>query len=164
MTSHPLFLDLDGRRALVVGSGLTAERRAVELVGGGADVHVIGVELRDTLQHRVRWTQRAAQADDDFAAVLDGVLFVVAADEPAVNAVLVEQARAVGAFVHRADEPEAGTWRMPAVARRGSVTVAVTTGVPAISQALTSWLAPQLDGWSSAALTARSARTTHPVD
>ena len=48
--SYPIFLDLTGRRCLVVGGGPVAERKVRALLDCGADVKVISPALTPSLQ------------------------------------------------------------------------------------------------------------------
>jgi len=53
---------------------------------------------------------------------------MTATDDPAVNAAVAADATAAGIWVNSADDPANCSFILPAVARRGTVTVAVSTG------------------------------------
>lgn len=66
---YPLFLDLTGRRVVVVGGGCVATRRARGLVEAGAAVEVIAPEITDGLRGlvasgAVAWTAREYRSGD----------------------------------------------------------------------------------------------------
>ena len=65
-------------------------------------------------------------------------LVVTATGDPSVDASVVADAVAAGVLVNRADGDRSGTVQLPAVLRRGPVTVAVATG--GASPALARWL------------------------
>jgi siroheme synthase-like protein len=69
---------------------------------------------------------------------------IAATDDPAVNRQVHDDADAAGVWVNAADDPANCTFTLPAVLRRGSVTVSVATG--GASPALAAWLRDRLAG------------------
>ncbi|MGH9157734.1 MAG: precorrin-2 dehydrogenase/sirohydrochlorin ferrochelatase family protein [Acidimicrobiales bacterium] len=134
---YPVSLLVAGRRCLVVGGGAVAARKAGGLLAAGAEVHVVarrvGPEVRALVG--VSWEER------DFApGDVGGFRLVFAAtDDPSVNAAVLADGEAVGVWVNAADDPAHCSFTLPAVARRGPLTVAVSTG--GHSPALAGWLA-----------------------
>ena len=127
--SYPLTLDLAGRRAVVVGGGPVAARRTAGLVAAGADVVVVAPfvceDLRDLVDAgSVTWRVRDYARGD-----LDGAWLVhTATGEPAVDARVAADAAGQRVWCVRADDAARSSAWTPAVARSGSVTVAVTAG------------------------------------
>ena len=109
-------LDLTGRRCLVVGSGPVADEKVAGLRAAGADVDV------------------AAEYEP---SLLDGVWLVVVAD-PAQGGRVSADAEERRVFCNVADVPELCSFILPALHRRGPITVAVSTGgaSPALAQHL----------------------------
>ena len=64
----PIFLDLDGRRALLVGAGAAAERRAANLAGCGAML-VRSMEFHDALLDGCAIAIGAAEGEQRAAAI-----------------------------------------------------------------------------------------------
>ena len=121
----PLFLDFAGRRAVVVGGGRVAARRARALVAAGAEVVVVAPKTDPDVEglgvHVVR--REFAPAD------LDGAWFVVACtDAGAVNASVAEEAERRGIWCSRADDARTSRAWFPAQASVDDVQVAVTAG------------------------------------
>jgi siroheme synthase-like protein len=149
MGFYPVFLELSGRRCLVVGGGLVAERRTEGLLAVGATVTVISPTLTSTLvalaaDGRIRHSLRAFEPGD-----LDGVdLAFAATDRGEVNAALFREARTRGVWVNAADDPAHCTFILPAVVRRGDLTVAVSTG--GTSPALARAIREELEGFLTA--------------
>ena len=109
-------LDLTGRRCVVVGSGPVAEEKAAGLRAAGAEV-VVTAEYEPPL--------------------LDGAWLVVVADpEPGERVFADAEARRV--FCNVADVPERCSFILPALHRRGPITLAVSTA--GASPALAQWL------------------------
>lgn len=140
----PVALDLGGRRCLLVGGGVVAQRKLEALVAGGADdVVVVAPSITPgvnaiTDEHGFELRGRAFEAQD-----LEGVfLAMVATDDPGVNGRVATAARARGVLVNAADDPAHCDFILPAVVRRGDVQVAVTTGgrSPALARHLREWL------------------------
>lgn len=117
-------LVLTGRRVVVVGGGHVAQRRVSGLLGAGADVTVVSLEVTPALEglaNELTLVLREFTESD-----LDGAWYVVAAtDDPAVNARVVAAADARHTFCVRADDALSGTAWTPAVGHHGTVTVGV---------------------------------------
>ena len=113
----PLFLDLTGRRAVVLGGGTVGLRRAEILARFGAEVTVISPRLSKALAG-VRHIPRAYQAGD-----LSGAFLAVAAvNDPAVNAAAGREARERGILFNRSDCPAECDFFFPAICEGGGVT------------------------------------------
>ena len=94
----PLFIDLTGRRAVVVGGGTVGLRRAEVLCRFGAEVTVISPRLAGPLAGAVHLPR--AYRDGDLAGAF---LAVAATDDWAVNAAVGREARREGVVVTRSD-------------------------------------------------------------
>ncbi|WP_432493020.1 uroporphyrinogen-III C-methyltransferase [Kineococcus auxinigenes] len=145
---YPLHLDLTGRRVLVAGGGPVAARRTADLLGAGADVHLVAPavceDLRDLLP-RLTWHQREAVAED-----VEGAWLVhTATGDPGTDAALAAAAEQRRTWCVRADDAAASAAWTPAVVRRevdgGTVTLSVSAGrdprrARALKEALGRWL------------------------
>ncbi|HVL92934.1 MAG TPA: bifunctional precorrin-2 dehydrogenase/sirohydrochlorin ferrochelatase [Acidimicrobiales bacterium] len=136
---YPVSLLVAGRHCLVVGGGAVAARKVGGLLDAGAVVHVVarrvGPEVRAL---GASWEERDFAAED-----LGGARLAFAAtDDPAVNAAVLAAGEAAGVWVNAADDPANCSFTLPAVVRRGPVTVAVSTA--GHSPALAGWLARQV--------------------
>ena len=140
----PICIDVQDRRCVVVGGGAVAERRAKMLEEYGADVYLISPVVTEGLRRmsdseEITWIETAYQAD-----VLDGAFMVVAAtDDRNVNASVAFDAQTRGVVASVADEPSDGNAHVPAVIRRGALTIAVNTG--GSSPTLTSLIRERLE-------------------
>lgn len=137
---YPVNLVVAGRRCLVVGGGTVAARKIEGLLAAGAKVTVVAPEINDEIRAMdVAMVQRAYATPD-----LDDVRLVfVATDDPSVTEAVHADADAAGLWVNAADEPVHCSFMLPAVVRRGGLTVAVGTG--GRSPALASWLRRKLE-------------------
>lgn len=139
---YPIMLDLAGVPVLVVGGGRVAHRKIEGLLRAGAEVTVVAHTAVESIGSMpVRVVLRGYEAAD-----LDHVrLVITATDDPAVNAAVATDATARGIWVNSADDPANCTFTLPAVARDGEVTVAVSTG--GASPALASHLRGEIEVW-----------------
>jgi siroheme synthase-like protein len=133
---YPVNLIVEGRRCLVVGGGNVAARKAAGLRACGADVHVVAPAIGDAMRRvdGVTWEERPYRAGD----VAGYRLAVAATGDPDVNRAVFDDGEAVGVWVNSADDPASCSFTLPSVARRGPVTVTVSTG--GHSPALAAWL------------------------
>jgi siroheme synthase-like protein len=120
----PVSLDVAGRDVLVVGFGDAAERRAAALADAGAVVTRV-------------------EAGDYRRGDAAGYWLVMTDAGPTVNRAVFDDAEAAGVWCNAADDPPHCSFLVPAIVRRGPVTVAVSTG--GASPALASWLRRELE-------------------
>ena len=129
MSYLPIYLEIKGRRCLVIGGGAVAERKIASLLEAGADVTVISPDASETV---ARWSKnqsihfiaRCYQPGD----LADTELAFVATDVGAVNAAVYKEGRERAVWVNAADDPGHCDFILPSVLRRGDLTVAVSTG------------------------------------
>jgi uroporphyrin-III C-methyltransferase/precorrin-2 dehydrogenase/sirohydrochlorin ferrochelatase len=125
----PIFLDLHGRRCLMVGGGEVAARKTDLLLQAGADVHVVSPELGDAMQTLADAGRIAHRVGEFTESDLDGAQLVIAAsDDNAVNAGVAGLADARGIPVNVVDNPALCRFIMPAIVDRSPVVAAVSTG------------------------------------
>jgi precorrin-2 dehydrogenase/sirohydrochlorin ferrochelatase len=135
----PLLIDLQGRRVLVVGGGVVAQRKVESLVEAGAAVVLVSpgvtAAIRDLAKHnRVEIRERAFSASDP-----DGMELVISAtDDPELQRRVAAAARSKRVWINTVDQPELCDFIVPAVVRRGDVLVAISTSgkSPALAAAL----------------------------
>ena len=122
---YPIFLNLDGKRCVVVGGGAVANRKARKLLQARAEVVAISPEVKPELESVATEVRRRPYREGD----LEGASLVFAAtNRREVNAAVTREARGRGIPVNVADEPSEGDFALPSVLRRGQLQVAVSTG------------------------------------
>jgi precorrin-2 dehydrogenase / sirohydrochlorin ferrochelatase len=136
---YPMMVDLTGRRCLVVGGGRVAERKVELLLDCEAVVEVVSPVTTSKLTAlaaagTIRLARRTARADD----LAGAFLIFVTTDDPAVNHTVAVQARETGSLVNVADAPDACSFLVPSVVRRGDLAIAISTGggSPALAKRL----------------------------
>lgn len=122
---YPIFLDLSGRRCVVVGGGTVANRKARKLLQARAEVVVISPEVKPEIESMAIEVLRRPYKDGD----LEGAyLAFTATDSREVNSSVAREAHERGIFINVADEPSEGSFALPSTLRRGGLQVAVSTG------------------------------------
>jgi uroporphyrin-III C-methyltransferase/precorrin-2 dehydrogenase/sirohydrochlorin ferrochelatase len=149
----PAFLDLVGRRVLVVGAGPVAASKVPRLLEAGAHVVVVAPDIVDELiDSPIEIHRRPFEPGD-----LDGAWYVVSAAPPAVNRRVLQEAATRGIFVNAVDDPRHATAFAGSGFRRGPVTVAMSTGgdAPALArllrEALERIVGPDVEDWTAVA-------------
>lgn len=121
----PVFLDLRGRRALVVGGGNVATRRGARLVEAGADVVVVSPDITAELNNLASTVHRRAFEPTD----VDGSWLVLACTEDEqVNQAVAIAAASAGIWCVRSDEAEQSAAWLAATGQADGLTVAVSAG------------------------------------
>ena len=127
---YPVFLDLRGRRVVVIGGGAMGEEKVTRLLPYEAQVVVVSPDVTDEVAEladdgTIEWVRRPYRRGD-----LDGAFIAIVADtsDDAVNQAVSEEARERNVPLNVADVTELCTWITPSVARRGEVIVATSTG------------------------------------
>ena len=138
----PILLNLSGRLVVIVGGGAVGLRKLSAVVGSGAGVRLIDPQPLPNLPPEVTHLTEAYRAEH-----LEGASIAFACAAPEVNAQVVADCRARGVWVNAASAPEAGDFQLPAVVRRGELTLAVSTGgaSPALARRIREKLEAEFD-------------------
>src|SRR4051794_8524335 len=105
MSLLPIFLNLEGRRCLLVGAGNIALEKVGSLLKTGVKLRLIAPHAKEEVRQlaaegKVEWTERTFDASD-----LDGHDLVIAAtDVPEVNAAVYRAALERGIFCNSVDD------------------------------------------------------------
>ena len=126
---YPIFLDIEGKKCVVVGGGQVALRKVKALVDHGARVEVISPDLCPGLGRMFKQGKVHAVRRDYAEGDLAGAVIVVAAtNDNDLNAKVAEEARARGVLINAVDDPQHCDFIVPSHLRHGDVTIAISTG------------------------------------
>jgi precorrin-2 dehydrogenase/sirohydrochlorin ferrochelatase len=129
----PAFLDLSGRRCLVVGGGKIAERKVRALLDCAARVIVVSPTLTPGLSALARADRIVHHRRAFLGTDVRGCAVVIAATGAAlVDAAVAAAARRRRALVNVVDRPAQCDFIFPSVLRRGNFQIAVSTGGKAL--------------------------------
>jgi uroporphyrin-III C-methyltransferase/precorrin-2 dehydrogenase/sirohydrochlorin ferrochelatase len=124
----PIFIQLRGELAVVVGGGQVASRKVELLLKAGARVTVVAPEIVDELDPLVARGELRLISGKFAPEHLAGAGIVIAAtDSREVNAAVSCAARKARVPVNVVDDPELSTFIFPAIVDRSPVIVAVGT-------------------------------------
>jgi precorrin-2 dehydrogenase / sirohydrochlorin ferrochelatase len=153
----PLFLKLENRPCLVVGAGNIAESKIAGLLEADASLRVVAPRATPQVQSwaqtgKLEWRQRPFQPAD-----LQGMFLVVAATSSTpVHEQIFAEAQRLGVLCNVVDVPGLCDFYYPAVVRRGSLQIAISTAgeSPALAQRLRKELevqfGPEYEAWVAA--------------
>ena len=140
MTSYyPVYLNLRGRRCVIIGGGGVAEGKIARLLDSGAEIRVISPDASPGIRQfvaggAVRWEQRKYEYGD-----LEGAFIAIAATNVReVNRRIFEEANERGVMLNAVDDPPNCSFIAPSIVQRGPVTLAISTGgvSPALARKL----------------------------
>jgi uroporphyrin-III C-methyltransferase/precorrin-2 dehydrogenase/sirohydrochlorin ferrochelatase len=153
----PIFLKLAGRKVVLVGGGKVAASKLEGLLACDARVTVVAPEVCCEVDRPgVTLMRRAFSAKD-----LDGAWLVVAAATADVNRDVAAAAETRRVFVNAVDDPARASAYAGGVFRKGSLTMAVSTGgeAPALAglirEGLEALLPDDVEAWLQEAVALR---------
>lgn len=139
----PVSLDLDGRLAVVIGGGMTAEAHVQSLLRYGADVLVVAQEVSAGIDGLVAQGVIEHEQRDYVRGDLGGAFIVISvASSIETCRAVYQEAEGLGCLVSSVHVPELCNFIMPAVVERGLLQVAVSTAgaSPEVAEQLQDWL------------------------
>ena len=139
MGYYPIFVELAGRPCLVIGGGPEAQRKVEGLLAAGGRVNVVSPTLTDDLKQLLAEGTITHEEREYRPGDLEGYdVCMVATDDGLVNAEVAAEGRRVRVWVNAADDTENCDFILPAVIRRGDITLAASTGgaSPALARRL----------------------------
>jgi precorrin-2 dehydrogenase/sirohydrochlorin ferrochelatase len=150
----PLFVDLTGRRCVVIGAGPIGEGKIEGLLHCGARITVIAPHVTAKIQAWATASQLTLQRREFIPADLDSAFLTVAAtSSPDTNHAIAAEARRRGVLCNVVDDPDYCDFFYPAVVRRGALQIAVSTSgtSPALARNLREKLeaqfGPEYEAW-----------------
>lgn len=129
MDHLPIFLDIKGKRTLVVGNGTVAARKADLLLRSGSDLTVVAPELGEELSRLAESYDFRHQAHELSAKDLAGcVIAFGCSEDDSINRGLRDLAAAAGVMVNVPDTTDSCDFIMPAVVDRNPLLIAISSG------------------------------------
>lgn len=148
MAYYPIFLEMKGRPVVVIGGGEVGLEKVRGLLAAEAEVTVLSPDLHPDLEAlkesgAIKHIAREWREGD-----IDGFeLVMIATDDRSANAAIAAEAKRKRIWVNAADDPPNCDFILPSVVRKGSVTLAASTGgsSPAMARRLREELEVYLD-------------------
>ena len=128
MSFYPVFVQLEGKKVVVVGGGNVAHRKVQALLECGAAIHLAGRALIPGLEQMVEKKEirfLGREFKDEF---LDRAFMIIAAtDDKALNHHISTCARKKGVLVNAVDQPPDCDFIVPSILKRGDLLIAIST-------------------------------------
>lgn len=136
-------LNLERKRALILGGGKEAELKAEKLADGGADIGVVALRFTKGLRAMAAEgkveliTMDPSRAGPLIERESPAVVFI-STGRPRLDEALAKAGRSAKCLVCVVDTPALNDFNMPAIAKLGPVRVAISTGgrSPAMAKVL----------------------------
>ncbi len=127
MSKYPIFLELAGRRVVVVGAGAVALRKAVSLLAAGARLVVVAENIDEMLAIQSHGTAELIKSKYSKNYLVGALLVIAATNDPAVNSQIYKDCQELEILCNVVDQPELCDFFVPAVVKRGELQIAVGT-------------------------------------
>ncbi|KMY54314.1 hypothetical protein AC623_10545 [Bacillus sp. FJAT-27231] len=144
---YPVMLNIAGKKAVVVGGGPVAARKARSLIEAGALVEVISPEIAEAMEellndHNIRWRKKEFTPAD-----LTDAFIVMAATNSQETNELIQRSASSYQLVNRVDDSKESSFIVPASFKKDQLCVAVSThgASPALSKRIIQELKEQFD-------------------
>ena len=125
---YPLFLNLEGKRCLVVGGGGVAERKVKSLLECGADVTVIAPAVTEYIERAAKEGSINLEMRSYRSGDVEGYFLVIGAtDLLEINESAAREAAESGLLYNIVDIPELCNFFVPSVVSSGDLKIAVST-------------------------------------
>ena len=128
MGKYPIFLELSGRRVVVIGGGAVAVRKARALLAAGARLVVVAEHVDDVLTALCQGTNAKLIKSKYSKDYLTGAVLAIAATNDAQqNKQIYKDCQELEVLCNVVDGPELCDFFVPAVVKRGDLQIAIGT-------------------------------------
>jgi precorrin-2 dehydrogenase/sirohydrochlorin ferrochelatase len=128
MAKYPIFLELSGRRAVVIGGGAVAVRKAQALLAAGARLVVVAEHVDDMLTALcTRHDAKLVRSIYSKNYLAGAVLVIAATNNRKVNMQIYKDCQQLEILCNVVDDPEFCDFFVPAVVKRGDLQIAIST-------------------------------------
>jgi len=128
MAKYPIFLEMTGRRAVVIGAGPVAARKAETLLEAGARVVIVAEKIEDkTIAVFTDPNVEVIKSKYSKDYLTGAVLAVAATDDHALNSRIYKDCQQLEILCNVVDDPKLCDFFVPAVVKRGNLQIAIGT-------------------------------------
>jgi precorrin-2 dehydrogenase/sirohydrochlorin ferrochelatase len=139
MALFPLFVDIKGKKILIIGGGIVALRKIEKLIPFEPDLKVISKDFhpqtyRFIEENSIPFEKRAFSFSD-----LEGVdIVIVAVDDLDLQKEIFDRTRGKNILVNSVDSPDYCDFIFPAYIKKGDIVIGITTSgnLPGLSAKL----------------------------
>ncbi len=128
MGNYSIELNMQNKKAIIVGGGEIAFRKLATLLQAGADITVISPSINKEItrlvkENKITWLEKYFEAIDLYHAHI----VIAATNDKSVNRFVACSANAYQ-LVNVVDDPLSGNFNVPATLKRGDLTISIATG------------------------------------
>jgi len=128
MSFYPIFVQLEGKKVVVVGGGNVAHRKVLALLECGAAIYLAGRELTPELKQMVEKREFHFLGREFKDEYLNNAFMIIAAtDDKDLNHQISTSAREKGVWVNAVDQPPDCDFIVPSILKRGDLQIAIST-------------------------------------
>jgi precorrin-2 dehydrogenase/sirohydrochlorin ferrochelatase len=128
MAKYPIFLELGGRHAVVIGGGSVAVRKAEALLATGARLVVVAEHIDEVLTSLCAGSNAElikSRYSKDY--LVGAVLAIAATNKLELNRQIYKDCQELEVLCNVVDQPELCDFFVPAVVKRGDLQIAIST-------------------------------------
>ena len=126
---YPVYLNLAGKRCVILGGGTIAQGKLAALRDAGASITVISPQSTDGIKRAAQRGHITLLEREYRPGDLEGAFIAVAATNVwHVNRQIYEEAEERGVLLNVVDDPDQCTFIAPSIVRRDPITLAISTG------------------------------------
>lgn len=128
MAKYPIFLELAGRLAVVIGGGAVAVRKVQVLLAAGARLVVVAENVDDMLTDLcARSDVKLIRSKYSRNCLAGAVLAIASTNNRQVNKQVYKDCQELEILCNVVDDPELCDFFVPAVVKRGDLQIAIST-------------------------------------
>jgi len=125
---YPIFLNLESKRAVVIGAGSVATRKILGLLDAKARLVVVAEHIDDALKARCKNTDtKFVEAKYSKDHLIGATIAFAATNDRKTNEQVYKDCQQLEVLCNVADEPDLCDFYVPAVVKRDSLQIAVCT-------------------------------------
>ena len=127
MAKYPIFLELSGRRVVLIGGGSVALRKIQALLATGARLVVIAKQFDDAIMGLCQGKAELIKSKYSREYLAGSVLAIAATNKSELNKQIYQDCQKLEILCNVVDDPELCDFFVPAVVKRGDLQIAVGT-------------------------------------
>ena len=127
MAKYPIYLEMRNRRAVVIGAGPVAVRKAQGLLAVGARLVVVAETVDDVMTTACQGKAELIRSRYSKDYLAGAALVIAATNDHKLNKRIYHDCQALEILCNVVDEPQLCDFFVPAVVRRGDLQIAVGT-------------------------------------
>jgi precorrin-2 dehydrogenase/sirohydrochlorin ferrochelatase len=128
MAKYPIFLELGGRRVVLIGGGAVAVRKARALLDAGARLVVVAEHVDDVLTNFcTHYGAELIRSKYSKNYLGKAILVIAATNNPKLNKQIYKDCQELEILCNVVDDPQLCDFFAPAIVKRGNLQIAIGT-------------------------------------